>query len=143
MFQEVTGLKNFLFLKSGCSVEVLLRKIKYSEKADATRNWLFGEGAPQKKQLLWRNCCFKNVLLVSKCEEVALPKTKLSWKSLNMPEGNRPRKRPSKKSVGHVCLILSSKISAVVCITNKKLSWLLLLADNIPSLRFVFSFDLI
>ena len=48
---------------------------------------------------------------------------------MNTYQDNHPRK----KSLGYICVILSSEIFKVVCITNKKLSQFLLLTVNISS----------
>ena len=50
---------------------------------------------------------------------------------MNTYQGDR--NRPRKKSQGLVCVILSSEIFKVLCITNKKLSQLLLLKVNVSS----------
>ena len=50
---------------------------------------------------------------------------------MNTYQGDR--NRPRKKSLGLACVILSSEIFEVLCITNKKLSQLLLLKVNVSS----------
>ena len=70
-----------------CLVEVSLLKSSYLEKnicceeAIVLRKELLKKVAALKKWLLWkRNCCVK-VVTLKKCEELASPKIKLSWKS--------------------------------------------------------------
>ena len=76
------SVKNFLFSKSACSVEVLLRKRSYSGKnnyCEKVTNLKKGKKAAVLKKLLSRksNYCVK-VVTLKKCEEVASPKIKLS-----------------------------------------------------------------
>ena len=77
-------LKNFLFSREDCLVEVSLRKIRYAAK----NNWFedmnlsktepFKKAATLKKQLLQKSDCCAETVTLKKFEGDASPKMKLS-----------------------------------------------------------------
>ena len=144
LFRKVTAIRNFLFSRSGYSVEFSLWKRSFSEKITAAKKWVFWKR--RKKELLQKCNCSVEVVNLKKSGKVASPKLKLSWKSRNTCEkGNcylkiNPKldswlhlieiislrgflflvsihmgfpmnicsNRQRKKSLGFVCVILSS-----------------------------------
>ena len=101
LFRKVTAIKNFLFSRSGCSVEVLLREKSYSEKNGSGEKVAVLKkeekaAVPEKQPLRKDNCCVERVTL-KKCKEVASPKINLCGKSGSICEkGNRYLKKKTK-----------------------------------------------
>ena len=99
--------KSYLFLRSSCSLEVLLWKSNYYKKISEIK-WLSKKIAVLKRKLSWKNNCLENIIAVlihllwrSSCsEEVLLLKSSFSVsvaalkKLLHMREGTLP---PEKK----------------------------------------------
>ena len=84
LFRKVTAIRNFLFSRSGYSVEFSLWKRSFSEKITAAKKWVFWKR--RKKELLQKCNCSVEVVNLKKSGEVASPKLKLSWKSRNTCE---------------------------------------------------------
>ena len=75
--KKVTVLKNYLFSRTGCSVEVSLKKITGAKRLFLKRSSSKKVAALKKYLLRKSNFCVE-VLSLKKCEEVASPKIKLS-----------------------------------------------------------------
>ena len=72
-------LKNFLFSRKDCSVEVSLRKIRYAAKNNCFKDMnLSKKAATVKKYLLQKSDCCVETVTVKKFEEDDSPKLKLA-----------------------------------------------------------------
>ena len=76
--EKVTVLKNYLFSRTGCSVEVSLKKITGAKKRLFLKRSSSKKVAALKKYLLRKSNFCVEVHSLKKCEEVASPKIKLS-----------------------------------------------------------------